>query len=81
MKIEVPDDHKIGMRVPLGGSNCAKCQYVSENHKRCGQRLWVDAPVKRGGGGGDPVLPAPAVSYCCDMYERKTTSAPLARVT
>ncbi len=53
------------MRVPTGGSSCAKCAYVSADAKHCGQedfQAWNK---------GD-TLPAPAAAYCCDFFEPAT---------
>ena len=36
-----PADHKLGMKVPEGGSDCAKCEYVSEDEKKCGNSSFV----------------------------------------
>jgi hypothetical protein len=69
MKLDVPAGHKVGMKVPKGGSDCAKCEYVSKDSKRCGQtnfQKW----------NGSDVLPEAADEYCCDFfsarYKRKT---------
>jgi hypothetical protein len=62
MKIEVPKGHQIGMRVPEGGSACSKCEYVSADHTRCSQELFVKWNE------GEK-LPAPANAYCCDFFE------------
>ena len=62
MLIKVPDSHRIGMRVPAGGSSCAKCKYLEpENH--CGNDYWLK--WRR----GDALIPAPADEYCCDFFE------------
>jgi hypothetical protein len=61
MLIKVPDNHRIGTRVPEGGSSCASCKYLQkQNH--CGNKYWL-AWHK------DPLIPEPADSYCCDFYE------------
>jgi len=61
---EYPKDHQLGMEVPAGGSNCAKCSYVSEDLKKCGNHVFQEW------NGGDK-LPKPAFKYCCDLYEIK----------
>jgi hypothetical protein len=61
MKIDVPSGHQVGMRVPKGGSSCAKCKYVSDDEQRCSQENFV----KWNGG---PKLPEPADEYCCDFF-------------
>ena len=57
---EYPSDHQVGMRVPRGGSNCAKCEYVSGQN--CKQELFVKW-------NGSNKIPAPVDSYCCDFFE------------
>lgn len=61
---EYPKDHQLGMRVPMGGSSCAKCSYVSDDLKKCGNEVF-----QKWNGGAK--LPAPAAAYCCDLYEIK----------
>jgi hypothetical protein len=60
--VTVAVGHKMGMRVPHGGSTCAKCQYVSNDKKKCSQELFVQ--WNKG-----ETLPAPAMDYCCDQFE------------
>lgn len=55
-----PADHKVGMVVPLGGSDCLKCEYVSG--QKCTKDLWVKW-------NGSDTIPAPTDSYCCDFFE------------
>ena len=55
-----PKDHKVGMRVPPGGSNCQKCEYVSGQN--CKQELFI-------AWNGGPKIPAPVGEYCCDFFE------------
>jgi len=57
---DYPDDHKVGMVVPKGGSNCAKCEYV--NGQNCEQRDFVKWL-------GSKKIPAPTDTYCCDFFE------------
>lgn len=57
-------DHKVGMRVPKGGSDCAKCEYVRQNGKACANSQFVKW-------NGSNMLPAPADEYCCDFFEAK----------
>ncbi len=61
--------HKIGVVVPPGGSNCAKCRFL-RGRRQCALALWVLAPRKDGGGGGSTYLPRAAGRWCCDGYER-----------
>lgn len=57
-----PPDHKLGMRVPKGGSACIKCMYLKDP-KTCGEKHFIK--WNRGSG----KLPAPADSYCCDFFD------------
>lgn len=57
----LPPDHQLGMRVPKGGSDCAKCEYLT-SPTTCGNEGFVKW-------NGSPTLPAPADEYCCDLYE------------
>lgn len=61
---EYPANHKVGIRVPKGGSDCAKCEYVSDDRKACGNERFVKW-------NGSKFLPAPADSYCCDFFEER----------
>lgn len=55
-------DHKVGMRVPPGGSDCAKCEYVLG--QQCKQKDFVKW-------NGSSTIPAPTDQYCCDFFETK----------
>jgi hypothetical protein len=57
-----PADHQVGMRVPKGGSDCAKCEYVRDGGKACGNKAFVMW-------NGSDRLPAPADEFCCDFWE------------
>lgn len=59
-----PPDHKVGMRVPLGGSDCAKCEYVRNHNLDCANEHFVSWA-------GTHKLPLPADEYCCDFFEAK----------
>jgi hypothetical protein len=48
------------MRVPKGGSNCAKCEYVQ------GQNCKEEHFIQWNGG---VRIPAAVDSYCCDFFE------------
>lgn len=60
--IAYPDDHQLGMKVPKGGSSCAKCVHVSEDHTQCGETHFV-----KWNKGKD--LPESADEYCCDFFK------------
>jgi hypothetical protein len=57
---EYPTDHKVGMRVPKGGSSCAKCKYV--DGQDCTQKDFIKW-------NGSEVIPDPTNEYCCDFFE------------
>lgn len=57
-----PADHQVGMRVPKGGSDCAKCEYLGSGGKTCTNKGFVMW-------NGADRLPAPADEYCCDFFE------------
>jgi hypothetical protein len=61
-ELEYPEGHQLGMEVPEGGSNCAKCSFVSEDLKKCGNEVF-----QKWNGGAE--LPKPADRYCCDLYK------------
>ena len=63
-RVVYPKDHKLGMRVPKGGSDCAKCEYVEG--KDCTNTIFVKW-------NGSEVIPLPIDEYCCDMFEIKET--------
>lgn len=62
MKLDVPAGHQVGMHVPLGGSSCAKCEYVSKDGKKCSNTYFKKW-------NGSDVLPERAESYCCDFFQ------------
>jgi hypothetical protein len=55
-----PESHKVGMRVPHGGSNCQKCEYV--DGQKCRNEHFVEWL-------GSNRIPAPVAEYCCDFFE------------
>lgn len=58
-----PPDHVAGMRVPKGGSDCAKCEYLKDAQKRiCGNEYFVKW-------NGSNVIPGPIDAYCSDYFE------------
>lgn len=61
---EYPKDHVAGMRVPKGGSNCAKCEYLADNQTDCTNEYFQ----KWNGG---PVIPGKIDEYCSDWFEAK----------
>ena len=57
-----PKGHEVGMRVPEGGSSCAKCEYLRKDGESCENRYFIEW-------NGSKKLPAPADEYCCDFFE------------
>lgn len=57
-----PSNHKVGMVVPEGGSNCAKCEHV--NAQNCNETHFIQWNKSS-------VIPAPVTKYCCDFFEEK----------
>lgn len=61
-----PADHKVGMEVPFGGSNCIKCKYLDrKTMKNCGESDWVKW-------NGSSLIPVDPHRYCCDFFEPRT---------
>lgn len=57
-----PKNHQFGMRVPKGGSNCAKCRFLGKDHKTCDNEHFQKW-------NGSKFLPLPDEVYCCDVFE------------
>ena len=57
-----PPNHQLGMKVPLGGSDCLKCEYLGMDSKTCKKEEFINW------NNHDNRLPAPANSYCCDFF-------------
>ena len=65
--VQYPADHQLGMQVPTGGSDCAKCEYVDgQNCKNEIFQKW----------NGSPTIPAPTDEYCCDLFETEDDKEP-----
>jgi hypothetical protein len=69
-KPEYPSDHKAGMKVPIGGSMCANCEYLSADQKHCTNSYFIkwrgpDKPA------GSDVIPGEIDAYCSDWFEPK----------
>lgn len=62
-KIEYPADHKLGMIVPLNGSDCAKCSYW--DGEDCENKLF------RQWNNGSGKIPVEPNRYCCDLFKIK----------
>lgn len=66
-KTEYPPNHKVGMKVPVGGSDCAKCSYWTDNE--CSNkyfRQWNNRSGK---------IPTSSDRYCCDFFETSKKEA------
>lgn len=63
-----PSDHVAGMRVPKGGSSCAKCEYLADNKTDC-----TNAYFQKWN--GSPKIPLPIDEYCSDWFEPKDIKA------
>lgn len=59
--VTYPKDHEVGMRVPKGGSDCKKCEYLRPKAK-CGNDSFVRWQ-------GSDSIPGPVDEYCCDFFE------------
>src|SRR5580658_7765373 len=57
----LPSNHHLGMQVPKGGADCAKCRFLA-SPTTCGNAAFVKW-------NGSNKLPAPADQYCCDLFE------------
>ncbi len=55
--------HKVGVEVPVGGSSCSTCEYLSEDGLKCKNKEWIKWNKENN------ILPFPANRYCCDFYE------------
>ncbi len=63
-KIIYPKNHKPAIKVPKGGSCCAKCKFWDVEHKHCDNkyyRMWS----------GKKEIPENPNEYCSDWYEPK----------
>lgn len=58
-----PPPGPFGMRVPEGGSSCAKCEYLGSDGASCRNKTFVQFNA------GKRVLPAPAAAYCCNAFD------------
>lgn len=66
----------IGTLVPLGGSNCAKCEYVAKGGKRCANKDYIAStyPGKKAGedrfvdGVTEKVVTDPR-QFCCNFFD------------
>lgn len=60
---EYPSNHKLGMKVPEGGSMCGNCKFLSEDHKHCTNKEWIKWNNNK------DKLPFKDEEYCCDLWE------------
>lgn len=65
-----PLDHKPGEKVPEGGSNCAKCEYLADNKKDCTNNFFIE--WQRSQGIEKPEeIPGSITAYCSNWFEEK----------
>ena len=62
-QISYPSDHKLGMVVPVGGSDCEKCSFW--DGKDCENKLF------RKWNNGSGIIPTTPDRYCCDLFDTK----------
>ncbi len=55
-----PSNHQVGMKVPKGGSNCAKCEHL--NGQNCTEGHFTRW-------NGSDRIPGAVDAYCCDFFE------------
>lgn len=58
-----PPDHQVGMEVPVGGSDCDKCEYLV-GPQTCGESHFIEW-------NGSNHIPVPTNKWCCDFYDIK----------
>lgn len=64
-----PPDHKLGMKIPKGGSSCANCYALDAKTKKNCTNKYFQKWNKEENNAKDPSkLPAPPDQYCCDLY-------------
>jgi broad specificity phosphatase PhoE len=63
-----PPDHPVGMKVPKGGSNCEKCEYLANNKTDCKNKSFIE--WRRNKVAQKPEeIPEKISEYCCDFFE------------
>jgi broad specificity phosphatase PhoE len=62
-----PPDHQVGMKVPKGGSDCEKCEYLAANQTDCTNEAWL-AWRKKQGAAKPEEIPEKIDEYCCDFF-------------
>ena len=70
-KVDYPANHLVGMKVPVGGSNCAKCVFVRGDD--CSNAQFVKWNF------GDHKIPGNINAYCCDFFDVRATTGALLR--
>lgn len=68
MASEYPADHKFGMAVPEGGSNCEKCEYLAGSQK-CGNEYFIRSAKVPNKAAGSDKIPVKTSRFCCDVFE------------
>lgn len=65
---EYPPSHKAGMKVPIGGSMCANCRFLSDDQKHCTSDYFIRWEGENKPAGSN-VIPGEIDAYCSDFYE------------
>lgn len=60
--LSYPTAHKVGMKVPKGGSACAKCEYWRDG--QCHEKHFIEWH-------GSGLIPENPDEYCCDFFEAR----------
>lgn len=75
-----PEDHPVGERVPDGGSNCAKCEYLDQDTKKDCNNKFFQQWRKNLGVKNPKRIPGKITAYCCDFFpeeeEEKSEAKP-----
>jgi hypothetical protein len=58
-----PKDHKVGMGVPVGGSDCDKCEYLKAP-QTCVESHFIKW-------NGSDTIPIKTDRFCCEFFEAK----------
>ncbi len=60
-KVNYPENHKLGIKVPHGGSMCGNCKFLGEDHKTCMNKEFIKWNKSN-------ILPNKDEEYCCDLW-------------
>lgn len=71
-RVTIPVGHRPAMRVPVGGSSCANCQFYARSGGRYGSCTSRDYQAYY----GTRLIPCPPREFCSDWYEPAVTLPP-----